>query len=75
VLFFGWLPRDETASCPCDRAGLSLIVSKIVKMHGPHDEIVLQSSNFLICQPAFEKALFVWPNEHRPDAPGAGGSF
>ena len=35
------------------------------------DEIVLQSSNFLICQAAFKKALFVWPNEHLQMRQGA----
>jgi hypothetical protein len=44
---------------------------KIVKMQGPHDEVVLRSSNFLICQAAFEKALFVWPNEHLQMRQGA----
>jgi hypothetical protein len=42
-------------------AGLrAAALQKIVKMHGPRlerDEIVLQSSNLLICQAAFEKAL------------------
>ena len=32
---------------------------KIVKLHGPNDEVVARSSNFLICKAAFEKALFV----------------
>jgi hypothetical protein len=32
---------------------------KIVKLHGQHDEVVERSSNFLVCQAAFEKALFV----------------
>jgi hypothetical protein len=44
---------------------------KIVKTHGPHDEVVLQPSNFLNCQAAFEKALFVWPNEHLQMRQGA----
>jgi hypothetical protein len=37
---------------------------KIVKMGGTHDVVVVRLSNFLICQAAFEKALFVWPNQH-----------
>ena len=44
---------------------------KIVKLHGPHDEVVARSSNFLICKAAFEKALFVWPTEHLEMRQGA----
>jgi hypothetical protein len=44
---------------------------KIVKLVGPHDEVVVRSSNFLICKAAFEKTLFVWPNEHLEMRQGA----
>jgi hypothetical protein len=44
---------------------------KIVKMVGPHDEVIVRSSNLLICQAAFEKALFIWPNEHLEMRQGA----
>ena len=37
---------------------------KIVRMHGPRDEVIARVENFLICKAAFEKALFVYPNEH-----------
>jgi hypothetical protein len=37
---------------------------KIVKVHGARDEVVARSSNFLICKAAYEKALFVYPNDH-----------
>jgi hypothetical protein len=32
---------------------------KIVRMHGPRDEVIARVQNFLICKAAFEKALFV----------------
>jgi hypothetical protein len=48
---------------------------KIVKMVGPHDEVIVRSSNFLICQAAFEKALFIWPNEHLEMRQGARDYF
>jgi hypothetical protein len=41
---------------------------KIVKLVGSRQEraeVVLQSSNFLICQATFEKALFVWSLTNR----------
>ena len=44
---------------------------KIVKLRGPNDEVVARSSNFLVCKAAFEKALFVWPNEHLEMRQGA----
>ena len=37
---------------------------KIVKVYDARDEVIVRSSNFLICKAAFEKALFVYPNEH-----------
>jgi hypothetical protein len=44
---------------------------KIVKMHGEIDEVIARVDNFLICQAAFEKALFVYPNEHLEMRQGA----
>jgi hypothetical protein len=44
---------------------------KIVKIIQGHDEVVLRSSNFMICKAAFEKAVFVWPNEHLQMREGA----
>ena len=34
---------------------------KIVKVYDARDEVIVRSSNFLICKAAFEKALFVYP--------------
>jgi hypothetical protein len=48
----------------CSHRAMEELAFKIVKLHGPHDEVVVRSSNFLVCRAAFEKALFVWPNEH-----------
>jgi hypothetical protein len=44
---------------------------KIVEMLGPHDEVIARVENFLICKAAFEKALFVYPNEHLEMRQGA----
>ena len=45
--------------------------SKIVKMHGSKDEVIARVENFLICKAAFEKALFVYPNDHLEMRQGA----
>jgi hypothetical protein len=37
---------------------------KIVKVQGGHDEVIALVGNLLICRAAFEKALFVYPQEH-----------
>jgi hypothetical protein len=37
---------------------------KIVRMYGPRDEVVALVGNFEICKAAFQKALFVYPNQH-----------
>jgi hypothetical protein len=50
---------------------LSYKIVKLVGARQERDEIVLQSSDFLICQAAFAKALFVWPNEHLEMRQGA----
>jgi hypothetical protein len=44
---------------------------KIVKVHGASDELVARVGNFEVCKAAFEKALFVWPNEHLEMRQGA----
>jgi hypothetical protein len=44
---------------------------KIVRMHGPRYEVIARVGNFLICKAAFEKALFVYPNEHLEMRQGA----
>ena len=44
---------------------------KIVRMHGPRDEVIARVQNFLICKAAFEKALFVYPNDHLEMRQGA----
>jgi len=38
---------------------------KIVRMHGPRDEVIARVQNFLICKAVFEKALFVYPDASR----------
>jgi hypothetical protein len=47
-----------------------------VKVYDARDEVIVRSSNFLICKAAFEKALFVYPDAHlemrHGDAGGAG---
>jgi len=37
---------------------------KIVKVHGAHDEVIARAGNLLISKAAFEKALFVYPQDH-----------
>jgi hypothetical protein len=44
---------------------------KIVKTYATHDELVAQAGNFAIGKAAFEKALFVYPNEHLEMRQGA----
>ena len=44
---------------------------KIVRMHGPRDEVIARVQNFLICKAAFEKALFVYPDAHLEMRQGA----
>jgi hypothetical protein len=49
-----------------------LILSfKIVKVYDARDEVIVRSSNFLICKAAFEKALFVYPKDHLEMRQGA----
>ena len=44
---------------------------KIVRMHGPRDEVIAHVQNFLIRKTAFEKALFVYPDAHLEMRQGA----
>jgi hypothetical protein len=44
---------------------------KIVKMHGSKDEVIARVENLSICTAAFEKALFVYPNDHLEMRQGA----
>jgi hypothetical protein len=44
---------------------------KIVKVYDARDEVIVRSSNFLICKAAFEKALFVYPKDHLEMRQGA----
>src|SRR5262249_16388907 len=37
---------------------------KLVKVHGAHDEVIARIGNLLISRAAFEKALFVYPQDH-----------
>jgi hypothetical protein len=43
---------------------------KIVKTNGG-DELLARISNYEICKAAFEKALFLYPNEHLEMRQGA----
>jgi hypothetical protein len=64
-------PPLDNAFSFCSHRPMEELAFKIVKLVGPHDEVVARSSNFLICKAAFEKALFVWPNEHLEMRQGA----
>jgi hypothetical protein len=44
---------------------------KIVKTYAKGDEVIAQVGDFAICKAAFEKALFVFPNEHLEMRQGA----
>jgi hypothetical protein len=44
---------------------------KIVKMVGGKDEVIARVENLLICEAAFNKALFVYPNDHLEMRQGA----
>jgi hypothetical protein len=44
---------------------------KIVQMIGSKDEVIAWVENLLICKAAFEKALFVYPNDHLEMRQGA----
>jgi hypothetical protein len=43
---------------------------KIVKTN-THDEVIVRGSNYEICKAAFEKAIFVYPNDHLEMRQGA----
>ena len=43
---------------------------KIVKT-STHDEVIARGSNYEICKAAFEKAIFVYPNDHLEMRQGA----
>jgi hypothetical protein len=47
---------------------------KIVKLVGTTEEVLARVSNYLICRVAFEKALFVYPDDHVEVRQGAGSS-
>jgi hypothetical protein len=55
----------------CSHPSMDELPFKIVKMLGPRDEVIARVENFLICKAAFEKALFVYPNEHLEMRQGA----
>jgi hypothetical protein len=38
--------------------------SKIVKVDSAHDEVIARVGNLLVSKAAFEKALFVYPQDH-----------
>jgi hypothetical protein len=43
---------------------------KIVKTN-THDEVIVRGSNYEICKAAFEKAIFIYPNDHLEMRQGA----
>jgi hypothetical protein len=43
---------------------------KIVKTNA-RDEVIVRGSNYEICKAAFEKAIFVYPNDHLEMRQGA----
>jgi hypothetical protein len=43
---------------------------KIVKTNA-HDEVIIRGSNYEICKAAFEKAIFVYPNDRLEMRQGA----
>jgi hypothetical protein len=43
---------------------------KIVKTN-TQDEVIVRGSNYEICKAAFEKAIFVYPNDHLEMRQGA----
>jgi hypothetical protein len=51
--------------------GMEELSFKIVKIVGEHDEVLARVGNLMICQAAFEKALFVYPNDHLEMRQGA----
>jgi len=55
----------------CSHASMDELSFKIVKVYDAHDEVIVRSSNFLVCKAAFEKALFVYPNDHLEMRQGA----
>jgi hypothetical protein len=40
-------------------------------VYNARDEVIVRSSNLLICKAAFEKALFVYPSDHLEIRQGA----
>ena len=48
---------------------------KIVRMHGPRDEVIARVQNFLICKAAFEKALCSFIRMHTWRCVRGRGSF
>ena len=55
----------------CSLPHMEELSFKIVKIVAEHDEVVLRSSNFYICEAAFQKALFVWPTDYLQMRQGA----
>jgi hypothetical protein len=44
---------------------------KIVKTNASGDELLARIGNYEICKAAFEKALFIYPNDHLEMRQGA----
>jgi hypothetical protein len=61
----------DSAFPVCSHSAMDELSFKIVKIYDARDEVIVRSSNFLICKAAFEKALFVYPNDHLEMRQGA----
>ena len=44
--------------------GMEELTFKIVKTYPDRDELLARIANLEMCKAAFEKALFLYPNEH-----------
>jgi hypothetical protein len=62
-MFRATIPLDTVFSI-CSYWPMQELAFKIVKLDEGRTELVAQIDNFAICKAAFEKALFVYPNEH-----------
>jgi len=56
---------------PAQELSFKIVRMQIVRMHGPHDEVLARAGDFEICKAVFERALFVYRNEHLEMRQGA----
>jgi hypothetical protein len=55
----------------CPYPSMEELSYKIVKVYDARDEVIARVENLLVCRAAFEKALFLYPNEHLEMRQGA----